>query len=97
MLRTWKKVHFYALLAASLAAAPALGQQKDADDTAKTQLDRMERSLKKANETLEALKKQVEDLKVESKASLAVAQTDILSLKQEISRLRDEMQRNGAG
>ena len=105
MLRTWNKIHFHALLAAMLAASPALGQQKSTDadrlDGIKSQLDQLELSLKNANTKLDALqqlKKQFEDLKSESNASQATTQQDLVSLKQEVARLKTEVEalRNAA-
>ena len=99
MLRTWNKIHFHALLAACLAASPALGQdKKDAEgiDAIKAKLDSMELALKKANEKLDALKdlhKQVDDLKSECNLSLGATQRDLRSLNNEVGRLRDVMEK----
>jgi hypothetical protein len=107
MLGTWNKIHYHALLAALLAASPALGQQKNSDtkedrlDGIKLQLDQLEQALKTANNKLDALKqlkKQVEDFKGESNASQAATQRDLDSLRQAVTRLQKEIEglRNSA-
>jgi hypothetical protein len=107
MLRTWNKIHYHALLAALLAASPALGQQKSTDlredrlDSIKLQLDQVERSVRTANTKLDALqqlRKDFDDLKAGSDAAQAATQRDLISLSQAVTRLQKEVEglRNAA-